>query len=236
MNPLEEKKNSPKIIFILANPIFYSLLIHFFIPFLFYSIFKKNSQNYSKNDNNIVRLKIIPYAENEKNLSIPELTPHSQKMRKATVKKEEIQSPPKTLEIASQIVESKHADINLNNKKVETPNSPSSTAVPIKNLDLPKSLLNQNIFPKQYRAYFKLDLSENSIFSYSLDKFIPVSEKNSYLDKVIEKAFISKLNNLNKETVIAWLEKERDRLYTLENTMDFAKDYFFIVLEFQEPN
>lgn len=240
MNLLEVKKNKNKNIFFLYGAIFCSFFIHFCIFVLFYNNNKKNIPYSASHDKNIVHLNIVStnqslnISQQARNLPKMQISNKENKKTKPISHKKNLVIYEQHKEEISNL-DTVNSEEKINSQEKDL-NYSAKIINPFGNLKLPKSVLGQNLFPKRYKVSFNLKTNDNLTKTFSIAKFIPLENNNQYLDRIIEKAFLTQLQILDKTYVSQWLELQYQNLYTSENTGNMPRDNFFIVLEFQEPN
>lgn len=247
MNLLHDKKKRYKNILKNCGPLILSFHIHF-IVFIIFIIYQQKKQKIPLNQifkENILHVKII------KNFDKSQKIPLEKKEELAKLNKNKFQkinpSNQNKIEISNPYnnsIDQKKTknDASLTNETISKTDKVSQSLNeevvinPFGNLKLPKSLLGQNLFPKKYKAHFKITYENGKIHNFELIELYPEKESSTFLDKSIKKAFEEQLFNLPKDDFLQWLEHIREINYPSSQFKNPNKDNLFIVLEFQEPN
>ena len=237
MDLLKVKKKARENNFKFLTSFICSIIIHMFIFLFFYENNIKKISLHSMPHTNIVRLELVKKATEVP--TPPDFSariPHKQKSQKnkknsSESKMSSLLEPKTDPEFNEKQNEFEHKQV------VDTPSTQQiQQANPIESLKLPKSLLGQNIFPKQYKVHFQFQRKNNEIVGIEVSKFQPLAGNYLYADKLIEKAFLKELNDLSISEITNWLQLYQKHQYAPENIKILPKDNFYIVLEFQEPN
>ncbi|MBX9839041.1 MAG: hypothetical protein K2X69_12115 [Silvanigrellaceae bacterium] len=244
---LYDKKKGYKNILKDFGPLILSFHIHF-IAFIVFFTYQQKNQEISLNQNNkknVLHVKIMKNFDNSEEKSF------KNKIKSTKVIKNKFhtisQSHQKKMEILNQnnntILSKKiENDFSLANEtvsihdKLPEPLNEEVVMNPFGNLKLPKSLLGQNLFPKKYKAHFKISYKNGKTHNFELIELYPEKEGSSFLDKSVKKSFENQIFNLPKEAFLQWLDHIREINYPSAQNQNPNGDNLFIVLEFQEPN
>ena len=247
MNLLHDKKKRYKNILKNYGSLILSFHIHFVVFIIFFTYQQKN-QKITLNKNhkeNILHVKII------KNFDKPQNIPLENKRESTKLIKNNFQkinhSNQNKIEISNlnkNSIDQKKIknDVSLENETISKTDKLSESLKdevvinPFGNLKLPKSLLGQNLFPKKYKAHFKITYENGKTHNFELIELNPEMGRSSFLDKSIKKAFEEQIFSIPKDEFLQWLEHIREINYPSSQFQNPNKDNLFIVLEFQEPN
>lgn len=105
----------------------------------------------------------------------------------------------------------------------------------ISHITLPKSLLKQNLFPRKYHALFELQIKSEKEFQVQFIHLESLQSSFAYLDAVVTRAFLKRLDKVSKidlkEFLMAQLDnQDENNLAPLEN----RNKQVLVTLEFNE--